>query len=280
MSEEHEWNTHYPKDLLPYIELFRVEYIPYAIYDCLLDRYLRTHVGDRSLRILSLGCGTGQHEVNLAGLGHTVVGLDKDEESLRRAQNNAARKGVDVQFYRADILAEAELRSVLCGVNEDAAFDVAMMLGVQLGMADHARVATLVRGHLSVGGMFATGLWGYASNFDAERVVHESCIEIAVAKNRSDFAVRLNAYRYDRTGGQYYIDWDAVYLYPGPDNVARIHRRHTDRIEIACEREGVDPLGLESAETYLRLPAYALHECGEGMCFPHTYEYLIGWKKL
>lgn len=273
---EHAWDVHYPQDLVRYIELFRVEYIPYDIYDKLLDEYLRQHVANRSLRVLSLGCGTGQHETNLAGAGHAVLGLDRDEESLRRARSNAAVGPTSPpRFLRADLLAEAELRVSLRG---EEPFDVALMLGVQLSMADHGRAAMLAKAYLRDGGLFVAGLWGYDSGFDTNRATQESCVEIA-GEAASDYAVRLNTYTYFREGGHHFIDWDAVYLYPGPDNVARIHRRHTDRIEVAPEVDGVDPLGMSADSAYSRLPSRALRECGEAMCLPHTYEYLAGWRK-
>lgn len=277
MGDAHSWEVHCPPELLRYVELFRVEFIPYEIYDALLDQYLRAHVDDRPLRVLSLGCGTGQHEANLAAVGHVVMGLDKDEESLRRARENCGALSTQPKFVSADLLAEAELREVLRG---EEPFDAAIMLGVQLSMAAHARAATLVRPHLRRGGAFVTGLWGYDQGFDTEHTTQESSVEIAGSECSADYAVRLNTYSYFREGPHYFIDWDAVYLYPGPDGVARIHRRQTDRIEVAPERDGCDPLGLERDGIFLLLPSRVLRECGEAMCLPHTYEYLVGWRKL
>lgn len=269
------WEVHYPEGLMEHIELFRVDYIPYETYDAVLAEYLGTHVASGRLKICSLGCGTGQHEVNLARAGHVVLGLDRSAESIALAERNAG-EGIAVDFCCADILREA---GVAKAVGRRGPFDVAIMLGVQLSMADHAHAARVIRQHLRRGGAFVCGLWGYAEDFDYRERHHESCVEIAEGRRGNDFAVRLNTYTYVQEDSHFFIDWDAVYLYPGEDGLARMFRRQCDRIEVTPEREGHDPLGL-AGTTFERLPSRTLVECGEDMCLPHTYEYLAGWRKL
>lgn len=58
--------------------------------------------GDRSLRILDLGCGTGRHSVELARRGYQVVGVDLSPAQLRRAREKAAAVGVEVDFREED----------------------------------------------------------------------------------------------------------------------------------------------------------------------------------
>ncbi len=58
--------------------------------------------GDRSKRILDIGCGTGRHAIELARRGYRVTGLDLSESQLRQARRKAAEAGVSVEFERRD----------------------------------------------------------------------------------------------------------------------------------------------------------------------------------
>src|SRR5262249_44649994 len=48
--------------------------------------------------VLDAGCGTGEHALYLASLGHRVTGVDFVPEAIRRAQAKAAERGLDVEF--------------------------------------------------------------------------------------------------------------------------------------------------------------------------------------
>jgi 2-polyprenyl-3-methyl-5-hydroxy-6-metoxy-1,4-benzoquinol methylase len=58
--------------------------------------------GDRTKRILDIGCGTGRHAVELARRGYQVTGLDLSEAQLRLAREKAAEAGVVVEFQCRD----------------------------------------------------------------------------------------------------------------------------------------------------------------------------------
>ncbi len=53
-------------------------------------------------KVLDIGCGTGSLSVVLAGLGHTVTGIDISPEMLARANAKAERAGYSIQFQRMD----------------------------------------------------------------------------------------------------------------------------------------------------------------------------------
>ncbi|MBN1910707.1 MAG: methyltransferase domain-containing protein [Pirellulales bacterium] len=58
--------------------------------------------GDRSKRILDIGCGTGRHAVELARRGYDVTGFDLAEGQLRVAREKADAAGVTIGFQRRD----------------------------------------------------------------------------------------------------------------------------------------------------------------------------------
>jgi cyclopropane fatty-acyl-phospholipid synthase-like methyltransferase len=52
--------------------------------------------------ILDAGCGTGEHALFLAGLGHRVIGIDFVQEAIRRARAKAVERNLPVQFLVKD----------------------------------------------------------------------------------------------------------------------------------------------------------------------------------
>ena len=75
--------------------------------------------GDRSVRILDIGCGTGRHAIELAARGYAVVGVDLSMAQLARARAKAAERGLAVDFRPADardlpFAAEFDLAIMLC----------------------------------------------------------------------------------------------------------------------------------------------------------------------
>ena len=52
--------------------------------------------------VLDAGCGTGEHALFFAGLGHRVTGIDFVEEAIRRARCKAAERGLSVEFLVKD----------------------------------------------------------------------------------------------------------------------------------------------------------------------------------
>lgn len=54
--------------------------------------------GDRSLRILDIGCGTGRHAIELTGRGYRITGIDLSRSMLDRAEEKAEEKGMKIDF--------------------------------------------------------------------------------------------------------------------------------------------------------------------------------------
>jgi len=122
----------------------------------LLERILARHGRTGPLRLLDLGCGTGNHALPLARRGHTVFGVDQSPSMLALAQSKTATLPADCPmpvFQQGDIR-DVELRSrfdavimmfaVLCYLHEDR--DVL------------AALAT-VRHHLKPDALFIFDVW-------------------------------------------------------------------------------------------------------------------------
>ncbi|WP_111509703.1 class I SAM-dependent methyltransferase [Mycobacterium kyogaense] len=53
-------------------------------------------------RVLDVGCGTGEHTIYLARLGHDVLGVDGAPTAIDIARRHAAERGVAAQFAVGD----------------------------------------------------------------------------------------------------------------------------------------------------------------------------------
>lgn len=59
--------------------------------------------------VLDVGCGTGENALHLASLGLPVLGVDVAETALAIAREQAAARGIEVEFVAADALHLARL---------------------------------------------------------------------------------------------------------------------------------------------------------------------------
>jgi SAM-dependent methyltransferase len=67
-------------------------------------RWLHQHVlGGETGTILELGCGPGLYLSRLAAMGHRCTGIDFSPASVAYAREQAAEKGLDIDFREADI---------------------------------------------------------------------------------------------------------------------------------------------------------------------------------
>ncbi len=57
--------------------------------------------------ILDAGCGTGEHALFFAALGHRVVGIDFVDQAIRRARAKTTERGLAVKFLLEDATALA-----------------------------------------------------------------------------------------------------------------------------------------------------------------------------
>lgn len=113
---------------------------------------------ERGGPVLDLGCGTGRVALDLAALGHEVVGLDADPDLAQVLGERAKERSLPARAHAADV------RSFSFGSRHPLA--IAPMQVVQLlgGAAGRNAMLSAVAGHLSSGALLAVAL---ADPFDA-----------------------------------------------------------------------------------------------------------------
>ncbi len=74
--------------------------------------------GNKDVRILDMGCGTGRHTIELTQRGYHVTGVDLSSNMLEHARKKAEEKGLTIAFQQGDN------RELLF----NAEFDVVIML--------------------------------------------------------------------------------------------------------------------------------------------------------
>ncbi len=75
--------------------------------------------GDKFLKIIDIGCGTGRHAIELTKRGYDVTGIDLSESQLKRAREKAQDAKVKIDFQKQDARnlpfeSEFDLAIMLC----------------------------------------------------------------------------------------------------------------------------------------------------------------------
>ena len=108
------------------------------------NRFLVDEVGDLEPgRALDVACGSGRNAVWLAFRGWRVTGVDFAGVALEQARGLAAERGVEVDWVEADLLGWRPF---------DAAFDLIIVLYLQLPAEQFAAVLRRAIGGLAPGG--------------------------------------------------------------------------------------------------------------------------------
>lgn len=55
------------------------------------------------MRVLDVGCGTGNFSIKLAEMGCKVIGIDVSDEMLKIAREKAKETGLDIEFHQMDV---------------------------------------------------------------------------------------------------------------------------------------------------------------------------------
>lgn len=106
-----------------------------------------------SASVLDLGCGTGTHDLLLAGRGHHVVGIDRAPEMIALAEDKVRDAAVDVEFRVGDV------RTVDVGRRFDAVISMFAVVSYQCSNDDLSAMLAAARRHLTPGGVFVFDAW-------------------------------------------------------------------------------------------------------------------------
>lgn len=103
--------------------------------------------------VLSLGCGTGGHDLLLAARGLRVTGVDRSEGMLAAYRAKASAGGLVPNVVHGD------LRVVRLGRRFDAVISMFAVIGYQVTDADLAAAFTTAAAHVARGGLFVFDVW-------------------------------------------------------------------------------------------------------------------------
>lgn len=155
-------------------------------------------VGERKVRLLDAGCGTGRLAIEMVARGHDAIGTDLDPDMV----NRAVTKAPHIEWHVADL---SELRL-------DAQFEVIVMAGnIPLFCAprtQRAIIDSLAR-HLEPGGLLISG-------FSLEKK--------SDAYLRADY--RADAATAGLTEVAIYSTWDQDPAADGDDYTVMVHQKN------------------------------------------------------
>jgi SAM-dependent methyltransferase len=103
--------------------------------------------GDLMGRVLDAGCGTGEHALLAASLGHEAVGVDISPTAIELAETKAAERGLQARFLVFDALRLVEL-----GEQFDTVLDCGLFH--TLDDDDRKRYVRSLTGAVRVGGCY------------------------------------------------------------------------------------------------------------------------------
>lgn len=106
-------------------------------------------------KILSLGCGTGTYEIELAKRGYTITGVDISAQMLQEAKTKIARSGLSDKIT----LVEGDIRQLKPLGRFDAVIMMFNIAGYLPTPADLTAVTAGAATHLSQGGVFLFDAW-------------------------------------------------------------------------------------------------------------------------
>lgn len=109
-----------------------------------------------AVTVLNLGCGTGNHDFELAGFGYEVTGIDMSEEMLAAAD---ARRTADNATFPLPSFHKGDIRTVRLDKSFDVVLSLFHVMSYQTTNVDIQAAIATVREHLVPGGIFIFDCW-------------------------------------------------------------------------------------------------------------------------
>ncbi|WP_353852960.1 class I SAM-dependent methyltransferase [Dehalobacter restrictus] len=269
------WEITYPDGMVKFVDFFRAKNFQYEVYDKVVKDYLEEHSKISVDKICSLGSGTGRHEVQLAKMGYSIIGVERNQESLPILNALFAKEGISsIEVIEADFLNEEALKAKLTGYQ----FDCILLLFIPLSIEDVKKVVCLFEPYIKVGGVILTNqFFGYDDGFVPNCTLSECDFADNPFQERSttsEFCVRLNTFKY----GDMIIDWTAVYIYYDNNHCLQMSRDR-DIIEVLGHDTYVETLRMANGSSMELLPVREVTECSLEMNMPKTSDYIVAWRK-
>jgi len=107
--------------------------------------------------VLDLGCGTGEHDFNLATKNFSVTGVDQSETMLSVARQKLAN--LDPSLAQSLSFHHHDIRDLRLGKTYDSVFSLFHVLSYQQTNDDLMQVMATVSEHLKPGGIFIFDCW-------------------------------------------------------------------------------------------------------------------------
>ncbi|MBS4537268.1 methyltransferase domain-containing protein [Clostridium sp. D2Q-11] len=136
----------------------------------------------KGMKVLDIGCGTGNYSIRLAEKGCEVIGIDISDEMLEIARDKAREKNLDIKFYNMDVYNLNFEDENFDGVFSMAAFE--FIKYTKKALDEIFRVAK-TDGQVLIGTINKDSAWGelYMSNDFKEN----SVFKYADFKTKEDF---------------------------------------------------------------------------------------------
>lgn len=144
------FNQHYSKY---YDEIYQEK--DYALEAKFIKEVIKKYSPFKVRNILSLGCGTCNHEIILAKEGYTIIGLDQSQAMLDLGKEKISKVGLTEKIA----LIKHDARSFKLGSKFDVVMELFNVIGYHTTNIDINKVLGNINQSLKAGGLFVFDCW-------------------------------------------------------------------------------------------------------------------------